>query len=181
MKSYYVHFLLFTFAFALLPCAIEAGQQSNTSNAEYIGVVYYLTPSAELQALERQAPYPKTHLKALGFGGARATVELDKEKASLRLPSNQELSFVVRLPDGIDPREFELYPFAVKKGRRQLEFSRGNVFSGQQLLLPIQINISRYGDGAYKITPSSKLAVGEYAFLSRRSIDAFCFGVDKKE
>src|SRR4030095_9620144 len=118
MRSQYVYPLLFTFA--LLPCAILAGQESNLSKPDYIGVVYYLTPSANLLALDRQVPRPKARLKALGFGGAEAGVELDKEKASLRLPSNQELSFVVQLPEGIDPREFELHPFEVKNGKRQL-------------------------------------------------------------
>jgi hypothetical protein len=179
MKSHYVYPLLFTFA--LLPCAIEAGQKSNLSKPDLIGVVYYLAPSAQLLALDRQVPRPKARLKALGFGGGKATVELDKEKASLRLPSNLELSFVVQLPDGVDPREFQLYPFKVKKGKRELVFTSSNAFGGQQVFLPIQINISRVGQNTYKIIPSSKLAVGEYAFMAGGSIEAFCFGVDRKE
>ena len=179
MKSRYIYPLLFTFA--LLPCAIVAGQESNLSKPDYIGVVYYLTPSAKFLALDRNVPHPKAHLKAFGFGGARATVELDKEKASLRLPSNQELSFVVQLPDGVDPREFQLYPLEVKNGGRQLVLTNGNAFRGQQVLRPIQINLSRYGESCYKITPGSKLAVGEYAFMSGASNEVFCFAVDRKE
>ena len=179
MKSHYLYPLLLTFA--LLTSAIEARQESNLSKPDYIGVVYYLGPSSKLLALDRDVPYPKAGLRALGFGGARAGVELDKEKASLRLPSNEELSFVVQLAEGVDPREFQLYPLEVKNGKRQLVLTSGNPFKGPRLLLPIQINISRHRENSYKIMPGSKLAVGEYVFMSGGSVEVFCFGVDRKE
>jgi hypothetical protein len=178
MKSHY--FCLFLVTFALLPCAIEAGQEGNPPKPEYIGIVYYLDPSAKLLALDRQTPRPKAGLKAFGFGGAKAIVEMDAEKASLRLPSNRELSFVVELASGVDPREFQLYPFEVRDGKRQLVISSVGVFRGRHVL-PIQINISRHGENSYKLTPTSKLAVGEYAFMSGGSTEVFCFGIDKKE
>ena len=164
MKNRCFHLLLVTFA--LLPCPIEAGQESNPSNLGYIGIVYYLEPSAKLLVLDRQIPRPKASIKAFGFGGARAIVELDAERASLRLPSNQELSFVVDLPNGVDPREFQLYQFAARNGKRQLVITSGSVFKGQQVRVAIQINISRYGENSYKLTPSGKLAAGEYAFIA---------------
>ena len=179
MKSH--HLCLFLVTFALLPCAIEAGQQSNLSKPDYIVIVYYLDPSAKLLALDRQVPRPKASLKAFGFGGAKAIVELGSEKASLRIPSNKELSFVVELPIGVDPREFQLYPFAVRNGKRELVISSGSVFKGQRVFLPIQINISKYGENSYKLTPGSELAAGEYAFMAGGSTEVFCFGVDRKE
>src|SRR5262249_3602738 len=100
---------------------------------------------------------------------------------SLRLPANQELSFVVELVSGVDPREFELYPFRSMNGKRQLVIGSGSVFRGQPIILPIQINISRYGESSYKISPSHKLAAGEYVFMARSSTEVFCFGVDRKE
>jgi hypothetical protein len=87
----------------------------------------------------------------------------------------------VEIATAVDPREFELYPFAVKDGKRQLTISRASVFKGGRVLLPLQVNINRYGENSYKLTPSSKLAVGEYAFMARGSTEAYCFGVDKKE
>jgi hypothetical protein len=179
MKCHYFSLLLIPFVF--LPCPIEANQESSPANPEYIGIVYYLDPSAKLLALDRQAPRPKASIKAFGFGGAKAIVELDAERASLRLPSNQEVSFVVELADGVDPREFQLYPLDVRNGKRQLVVRAGNVFRGQNLLLPIQINISRYGERSYKIKPSRKLAVGEYVFVAGGSTEVFCFGVERKE
>src|SRR4030095_14198966 len=159
MKRQYVYPLFLTFA--LLPCAVGASQESNPAKPEYIGVVYYLTPSAKLLALDRQVPSPHARLKAFGFAGAEATVELDKEKAELRLPPNQDLSFVVQLTDGVDPREFQLYPLEVKNRKRRIVLTSGNPFRGPQVLLPIQINMSKYGENSYKIVPASKLAAGE--------------------
>ena len=179
MKCRSFYFLLLTFA--LLPCSIEADQESDLSTPTYIGIVYYLDPSAKLLALDRQIPRSKASFKALGFGGAKAIVELDAERASLRLPSNQELGFVVELPNGVDPREFQLYQFEARNGKRELVITSGSAFKGQHLRAAIQLNISRYRENTYKLTPSSKLAVGEYAFIVGGSSEVFCFGVDKKD
>ena len=179
MKRHYLCSFLVTFA--LLPCTLQTGQERDPSKPAYIGIVYYLDHSAKLIVLDRQVPRPKANINAFGFGGAKAVVELDAERASLRLPSNQEQSFVVELASGVDPREFRLYPLAVRNGKRQLIISSGSIFRGQQVRLPIQINISRYGEKSYKITPGSKLAVGEYAFMAGGSTELYCFGVDKKD
>ena len=179
MKRHF--FCLLLVPFVLLPPAIEARQESNLSNPEYIGIVYYLNHSAKLLALDRQTPLPKASIKALGFGGAKAIVELDGERASLRLPSNQQQRFVVELASGVDPREFQLYQLTVRNSKRQLELSSGGLFRGPHRLQPIQINIGRYGERSYKITPSRELAVGEYVFIAGGSTEVFSFGVESKE
>jgi hypothetical protein len=178
MKPYSFPLLLLTFV--LLTYAIGAAQQSNPSDPEYIGVVYYLDASAKLASLDRQVPGPRASIKAFGFGGAKSVVELNGERASLRVPSNEDQNFVVELASGVDPREFTLYPLVVRNGERELVISSGSLF-GQHILFPIQINISRYGARAYKISPTSKLAEGEYAFLAEGSTEVFCFGVDRKK
>ena len=177
MKPCYFPLLLLI----LLTYAIGSAQQRDPSDPEYIGVVYYLDAAGKLAPLDREMPRPKTGIRALGFGGAKAVVELDAERASLRVLSNQDLSFVVELAQGVDPREFALYPLASKSGKRQLVMNTASIFGGQHILLPIQINISRYGARAYKITPTGKLAEGEYVFIAEHSTEMFCFGVDPKK
>jgi hypothetical protein len=173
MKPYSFPLLFLTFV--LLTYATGAAQQSNPSDPEYIGVVYYLDASAKLASLDRQIPRPKAAIKAFGLGGARAVIELDAERASLRVPSNQDLTFVVELASGVDPREFTLYPLVVRNGKRQLVVINSGSIFGQHILFPIQINIGRYGARAYKITPTSKLAEGEYAFMAEGSTEVFSF------
>lgn len=180
MKTCYFPLLLFIVV--LLSYAVGSAQQSNPSlDPEHIGVVYYFDASAKLVPLDREIPYPKTGFRALSFGGARAVVELDSPRASLRVPLSQAPGFVVELAQGVDPREFTLYPLVVRNGKRQLVASSGSIFGGHKILLPIQINISRHGVSAYKITPSRKLVEGEYVFMAAGSTEVFCFGVDRKK
>ena len=174
-------FRLLVVSIFLLPFSIVAAQDNSPSKERYIGIVYYLQPSANLQALDREIPRSHASVKALGFGSVKDVIEVDLERASVRLPANQELSFVVELPNGIDPRESRLYQLAASNGKRQLLIASGSVFKAPQVRHPIQINISRYDQDSYKITPSSKLEPGEYVFFVGGSNEVFCFGVDKKE
>ncbi len=178
MKTHCFRLLIVTISF--LPFSIGAAPDNNLSKQRYIGIVYYIHPSSNLQALDREIPRPHANMKALGFGGVKAVLELDVERASVRLPANQELSFVVELPNGIDPREFRLYQLAASNGKRQLVITSGSLFKGPQVRQPIQINISRQDQDSYKLTPSSNLEPGEYAFFAGGSNEVFCFGVDKK-
>ena len=179
MKSHC--FRLLIVSIGLLPFSVGAAQDNSTTKQRYIGIVYYLQPSDNLQALDRQIMTSHTSMKALGFGGFKDVLELDLERASVRLPANQELSFVVELPNGIDPRESRLYQLASSNGKRQLVISNGSLFTGPRFRQPIQINISRHDQESYKITPSAKLEPGEYVFFVPNSTEVFCFGVDKKE
>src|SRR5689334_5250741 len=158
-------FRLLVVSISLLPFSVGAAQDNSLSKQRYIGIVYYLRPSADLQALDREVPRPHSRMKSLGFGGVKAVLELDAERASVRLPANQELSFVLELPSGIDPRESRLYQLTASNGKRQLVISNGSLFLGPHFVSqPIQINISRHDQYSYKITPSAKLEPGEYAF-----------------
>ena len=179
MKNHYICLLIG--AFLALSSSIAIGQDRNASKPQYIGVMYYLDTSGSLLALDRESPRPKTGLKAFGFGGARAAVLIDGERASLRVPVNQTASFVVGLPIGLDPRKFGLYSLAVKSGKRQLVIPTGNVFRTQLERLDIQLNISRYGENSYRLAPGSELPPGEYVFMSEDSAEAFCFGIDAKK
>jgi hypothetical protein len=59
--------------------------------------------------------------------------------------------------------------------------SSRSVIGKGQIRLPLQVNISRYGENSYRLAPSSKLAIGEYAFMAGGSIEVYCFGVDRQE
>jgi hypothetical protein len=179
MKSTY--FFLFVAVFALLSSSVVIGQESNVAEPEYIGVVYNLDSSGKMQALDRQRMRYKAGLRALGFGGAKVTADLEGKSAALRVPSDTKISFVVQLPYGSDPRKIQLFSFVVKDGNRQIMMTSGSIFKGYNVALPIQLNITRFGQNSYKLTPAVSLAVGEYAFIAENSNELFCFGVDKKD
>lgn len=177
MKSKY--FFLFVAVFTLLSSSVVIGQESNVAEPEYIGVIYHLDSSGKMQALDRQRLRYKVALKALGFGGGKVTADLEGKSAALRVPSNEKINFVVQLPYGIDPRKINLFSLTVKDGTRQIVMTSGSIFKGHDVVLPIQLNITRFGQNSYKLTPTANLAIGEYAFIAEDSTDLFCFGVDK--
>ena len=179
MKS--KNFFLLMAVFALLSSSVVTGQESNIAEPEYIGVVYHLDSSGKMEALDRQRFRYRVGLKALGFGGGKVTADLEGKSAALRVASDEKISFVVQLPYGSDPRKIQLFSFVVKDGNRQIVMTSGSVFKGQTPTLPIQLNITRFGQNSYKLTPAAGLAVGEYAFIAENSVDLFCFGVDKKD
>ncbi len=171
MKSKY--FFLLVAVFALSSSSVVIGQESNVAEPEYIGVIYHLDSSGKMQALDRQRLRYKTSFRALGLGGVKVTADLDGKSAALRVPANEKIGFVVQLPYRSDPRKIQLASLVVKDGKRQLIIEHD--------ALPIQLNISRFGQNSYKLMPAVSLAVGEYAFIAEDSNDIYCFGVDKRD
>jgi hypothetical protein len=134
-----------------------------------------------MQPLDRQRLRFSSRLKVWGLGGAKYTTDLKGKSAALRVPSNEKIGFVVQLPYGSDPRKIHLYSFVVKDGNRQVLMASSSLYKGQSVTLPIQLNISRFGQNSYKLTPETSLAVGEYAFIAEDSNDVYSFGVEKKD
>ena len=172
------YFFLLVAAFALFSSSVVTGQENNVTEPENIGVVYHLDSEGKMQALDRQHLLIKSGFKALTFGGSKVTADLEGKSARLRLHSDTNISFVVQLPFGSDPRRIELYPLVVKDGNRQIRLAEGSIFKGLRVNYPVQLNITKFGQNSYKLTPVAGLAAGEYAFLEYDSEDVFCFGVD---
>jgi hypothetical protein len=179
MKSKF--FSLPTLASAFLLCSVVAAQENTGSEPEYIGVIHYLNSSGMLLPLDRQMARSKAGFKALGLGGAKITIELEGEKASLRILPNQKMNFVVQLPNGVDPRRIQLYSFSVRGNKRQLEIRSEDIPREGRTIIPIRLNISRYGQNSYKLAPVSDLSAGEYGFMGGGTTEVFCFGVESKE
>ena len=179
MNTKFFSLIVLTFAFLL--CSGAAGQENAVSEPEYIGVIDYLNSSGRLRPLDREVPRSKASLKALGFGGAKLTVELDGAKAALRIPPEQAMSFVVQLPNGVDPRRIQLYSFTVRGNKRELAITTREIRREGRGIVPIKLNISRYGQSSYKMVPFISLSVGEYGFKADDSSDIFCFGVEAKQ
>jgi hypothetical protein len=164
---------------ALATSSVAQDNRSSTqSKPEYIGVVYYLSSVGRLTALDRQVPQNKSAMKPFRFG-AQITTELDGDRASLRIRSGEDQSFVVTLPPRADPRRIRLYLFSSKAGKRELTAISSAGFGNPRVQHPIQLNISKYEDDSYKLTPLARLGAGEYAFFMDETEDLYSFGVDK--
>jgi hypothetical protein len=107
------------------------------------------------------------------YGTYRDFYGIDGLRSSVRLKSDQKMMFVVRLANGVDPRIFNLYPLATKKGGRGTKLD-----SKKKTLVTIPLNMTRVGASSYGLVPDAALPAGEYAFSPKGSNDAYCFGID---
>jgi hypothetical protein len=119
---------------------------------ELIGAVYFRDESGQLIPLERAA------LQEKSVAGATSPV---------RLKSGQALMFVAKLANGIDPNTFVLSALETSGATRRIK----NVDS------PILLNVTKFGESSYGLTPATDLPAGEYTFVRRDFSDSYCFSI----
>lgn len=159
------------------------GQIAKAPEPELFNVIYQFDQSTNaLVALERVTAEVATRVRALGFGGARATAEIKGTRAPLRLRAGEPMEFVVQLPSGVDPSKFQLFRFEIRDRKRVVLLAKAGAFTGSSSSIPglVQINAGRHGTASYKLAPAGELGAGEYGFSASDSNDVFCFGVDAK-
>jgi hypothetical protein len=138
------------------------------SQPEEIGMVYFwngkvLTPLERKQAVERKR-------------GSTQYWEIPASQSNVRLNQSSGLVFVLRLPEGVDPASYSLFPLATVNGARRTQSQAGR--RGGLSTWPVAIEKN---DDASLITYTltvRDLPAGEYSFSPSSSNDAYCFGVD---
>jgi hypothetical protein len=162
----------------------ETKQSSNSKTTvkepDNIGVFYSLGENDSLKPLERLSG------RAYRAAGANAIFEISGNRSSLRLNSNQKQNFVIRLANGIDPNKIDLVRMYLKDGKRAVNIViSGNLGYPSEAKSPTSsgkfpINISKFGESSYKLTPQQILVGGEYCFSTpnENSTEVFCFGLD---
>jgi hypothetical protein len=170
-------------ALLLLSCGLSSltpaamCQEQKLPEPESIGAFYYFdSNNNSLTALQKQIAVSKKR----GLIKEEIVVQIQGEKASLRLKSGQKMEFVVSVPNGVDPNKYQLISFEVKKGKREAVLAEGTWTGSKANPVFHPYTVSRFGN-AYKITPSQNIPPGEYAFSPNDSNDTFCFGVDANE
>jgi hypothetical protein len=135
-----------------------------------IGEAFRLDPSN--QAL---IPLPDEQWKAKGKPGwisATGIVELTGEHSTFRIKAGETIEFVFKTEHAESVR---IYPFTPKKNQRDYALV---VFRGRsrETLQGVPVEITKFGDSSYKLTPKSPLPIGEYAIDLAGKL--FSFGVD---
>jgi hypothetical protein len=133
---------------------------------EEAGPVYFRGDSGDLVALERNQAAERRH-------GSTQYWEMPNARSPVRLKSAPEMVFLLRVPEGIDPESYSLYPLAVANGARRTEAQSGR--KGGPVTVSFQI--AKLHDSTYSLTVNG-LAPGEYSFSPSSSNDGYCFGVD---
>lgn len=122
-----------------------------------------LTPLERNKAVERKR-------------GSSQYWELPAAQSRIRLNEAPSLVFIVRLPEGVDPASYSLFPLATVDGNRRTRSQPGR--RGGLLTWPVDIEKSDESSLiTYKLTVRD-LPTGEYSFSPSSSNDGYCFGVD---
>lgn len=170
--------------------SIETGKQSNAMPVpENLNEVnFYDRPGNALKALPKVKATQKSRI-TLAMK-SKLNLEVDGEKAALRIPTQNDLLFLVNLESAMgDPSVwFTLYKLDVKNGKRTATYITtsglsGKSSSGKGL---IAVNTKKVSGQTFQISFPDKLEKGEYMFFARGTManyagqagDAFEFGLD---
>ena len=138
------------------------------SQPEEIGMVYFwngrvLIPLERNQAVEHRS---------------RSTQywEMPAPQSRVRLNEASSLVFILRLPKGVDPASYSLFPLVTVNGSRRTRSQPGR--RGGLVTWPFNIEKNdESGLITYALTVRD-LPAGEYSFSPSSSNDGYCFGVD---
>jgi hypothetical protein len=137
-----------------------------------IGEVYQLDSlSQTLKSL------PNEQWKAKGKAGwttSTGLIQIAGDRSALRLKAGDKAEFIFKTgqPEGV-----RLYPFTLKKGMREFEIVKlKGMGRERETLQGIPVEITKYGESSYKLTPKSPLGPGEYAIDLAGKM--FSFGLD---
>ena len=138
------------------------------SQPEQIGMVYFwngkvLTPLEPNEAVERRS-------------GSTAYFEMPGPQSRVRLNEASSLVFIVRLPQGVDPASYSLFPLATVNSSRRTRSQTGR--RGVLLTWPVDIEKNDESSLMTYAFRVRDLPIGEYSFSPSGSNDSYCFGVD---
>jgi hypothetical protein len=142
--------------------------------------VYYSPSAAEPKALEKMVAGIRTKQ---GPFGASILFQVEGAKSALRLTADDNAVFAMNTGSEVLP-ELVLYKLKVVRGKREVATMKAGTFSGVKTGEDvITLDISKLGNGIFRITPSKKLLPGEYFFTGKpstgsTSADAFAFAID---
>ncbi|SDF38678.1 hypothetical protein [Terriglobus roseus] len=154
---------------------------------EYANSFFRSEADGTLIPLERKPVTIGMKTKALGFGGADATYQIQEEHSPVRVKAGTPLNLVVRLEkQDVDPAtQVLLYTLKIEKGQRKLLINGVGAFGihskSDLATKQSQLTFLKYGQASLKIEPQTPLSPGEYAVVVQSQnpqITAYCFGVD---
>ena len=156
---------------------------------EFIGQVLAVRGSDRPEQLPQESMTARRRASAgsILFGIGRERIDemvLDSPKAVIRFRSNDDLAFIIRVPDNrIDPMSMiSVFRFKVKKRCRVAEYASCGEFGGEQYnMLDRQPFVSRrFGASSYLIVLKEAIE-GEYGITVNAlgSLNVSTFGIDE--
>lgn len=153
----------------MLYCFIPATAQNLP---EFKDKPYFLeAKTGKLIELEKSQYF--TMAKAKGLFKAEGGFVLNGASSSVSIPSQNELKFIVRIDDNIDPTSiFDLAKFTVRANQRILVTTTAKATSATTTLDTIPYEVKKIKNGCYYLIVKN-LPPGEYFFGSKEFMFAF--------
>ena len=157
-------------AFSLIVCAAQTALDK-PQEPESIGVFFYLDSST--QTLKR-LPQEEFKKHTGGFGSITESVKVSGDASSFHFAGNEKTTFVFKVFKDEQASGAKLFQFNVKGSEREYELGRWK----RRDYTPnvgLSVNIAKFGESSYKLTPETPLSPGEYALTLGPTV--FTFGV----
>ncbi len=148
--------------------APTSAPQGGLSQPEELGAVYYWNGKVLIALEHNQAVERKS--------GSTQYWEMPGPQSRVRVNEAVTLVFILRLPQGVNPGSYNLFPLATVNGSRRTQSHPGR--RGGLMTWPVDIEVN---DATSLITYALRvkdLPTGEYSFSPSDSNDGYCFGVD---
>lgn len=169
--------------------ASAAAQGPEFPEPEFIGHVLAVHPDDTTEQLVQESLTPRhrssTGQKLFGIGKEHINeMTLQGPRAVNRYKKNEEIAFIIRVPDNrIDPMSsISVFRFKVKKKMRIAEYSSVSTFGDWQTntLERQPFTARKFGSSSYLIIPKG-LVQGEYGITvdALGSLNVSTFGIDK--
>ena len=154
---------------SLVVCAAQTAADK-PPEPESIGAFYYFDASAKTLKL-----LPKEEFRR-HTGGRRpvVTIKVEGAASSFHVAQGDQKTFVFKVFKDEEAGKARLYQFNVKGSERDYEL--GN-WKGRDYMANagLAVNVGKFGESSYKLTPDAPLAPGEYALTMGPTV--FTFGV----
>jgi hypothetical protein len=120
-------------------------------------------------------PLERNQAAARGSGSTQYW-EMPGPQSRVRVSEASSLAFIVRLPTGVDPASYSLFPLVTVNGSRRTQSQPGR--RGGLTTWPFKIEVNDQSSLMTYAFTVRGLPTGEYSFSPSSSNDGYCFGVD---
>lgn len=140
-----------------------------TPEPESIGAFFYLDSAT--QTLKR-LPQEEFNRHSGGFAHVVQSVRVSGETSSLHIPASDKTTFVFKVFKDEQAAGAKLFQFNVKGSEREYELGKWKRKDyAPNVGLPV--NVAKFGESSYKLTPETPLSPGEYALTLGPTVYTF--------
>lgn len=138
---------------------------------ESIGAFYYLDSTT--QTLKR-LPQEEFNKHSGGFAHVVQSVRVSGEASSLHIAANDKTTFLFKVFKDEQAAGARLFQFNVKGSEREYDMGKWKR-KDYTPNVGLSVNVAKFGESSYKLTPETPLSPGEYALTLGPTV--YTFGV----